>query len=84
MKISIIGAGNVGSALAERVLAQSLADVVLVDIAEGLAKGKALDLTDAAPLMGYKRSVIGTEGYKETSGSEAVVITAGLPRRPGM
>lgn len=84
MKVSIIGAGNVGSTLAERVLTHDLADVVLLDIAENLAKAKAYDLLDATPLMGYKKRISGTSDYKETAGSDAVVITAGLPRRPGM
>ena len=84
MKISIIGAGNVGSALAERVLAHNLADLVLLDIVEDLAKAKALDLLDASPIMGYKKHIHGTSDYKEISGSNIVLITAGLPRRPGM
>ena len=84
MKISVIGAGNVGSALAERVLAHNVADVVLVDIADGLAKGKALDLMDASPIMGYKKTILGTNAYKEIAGSDVVVVTAGFPRKPGM
>jgi len=84
MKVSVIGAGNVGSTLAERILMHSLADVVLLDIQEDLAKAKAFDLLDATPLMGYKKRISGTSDYKETTGSDAVVITAGLPRRPGM
>lgn len=84
MKISIIGAGNVGSALAERVLAHNLADVVLLDIIKGLAEAKALDLLDASPVMGYKKRIVGTDNYREISNSGIVVITAGLPRRPGM
>ncbi|MBN1353128.1 MAG: malate dehydrogenase [Candidatus Omnitrophica bacterium] len=84
MKISIIGAGNVGAMLAERILAKNLADVVLVDIVADLAKAKAYDLMDAAPIMGYKNRIRGTEDYKETEGSDIIVITAGLPRRPVM
>lgn len=84
MKISIIGAGNVGSALAERVLAHNVADVVLVDIAEGLAEAKAMDLTDASPLAGYSKRIIGTGDYKKTEGSRVVFVTAGFPRKPGM
>lgn len=84
MKISIIGAGNVGSTLAERILARNLADVVLVDIAGDLARAKALDLIDAAPLMGYRKNIAGTDNYQETSGSEIAVVTAGFPRQPGM
>ncbi len=84
MKISIIGAGNVGSALAERVLGRGLADVVLVDTAGDLARAKALDLIDSAPLMGYKKTVTGTNNYREINGSKIVVVTAGFPRQPGM
>jgi len=84
MKISIIGAGNVGSALAERVLTHNLADVVLLDIVEDLAKAKAFDLSDASPLMGYEKRVLGTSDYKETCDSKVVIVTAGFPRRPGM
>jgi len=84
MKISIIGAGNVGSALAERILTHKLADCVLVDVAENIAKAKELDLTDSAPIMGYQTSVIGTNNYEKIKNSEAVVITAGFPRTPGM
>ena len=84
MKVSIIGAGNVGSSLAERVLAHSLADVLLVDIAGDLAKGKAFDLSDASPVMGYKNSVQGTSDYKDIAGSDIICVTAGFPRRPGM
>ncbi len=84
MKISIIGAGNVGSALAERVLTYKLADVVLLDIIEDLARAKALDLSDASPLMGYEKRVLGTSDYKETRDSKVVIVTAGFPRRQGM
>ena len=84
MKISIIGAGNVGSALAERVLAHNLADVVLVDIAGDLAKAKAFDLSDASPIMQYKKRILGTTSYEKLDGSDIVVITAGFPRKPGM
>jgi malate dehydrogenase len=84
MKISIIGAGNVGSTLAERVLANNLADVALVDIAGDLARAKALDIKDATPLLGYKKHIEGTGDYKEVAGSGIIVITAGFPRKPGM
>ena len=83
-KISIVGAGNVGSALAERVLAGNLADIVLVDIAEGLAKGKACDLSDASSLTGYRKKITGTTSFEAIKASGIVVITAGFPRRPGM
>jgi len=84
MKISIVGAGNVGSALAERLLMRGLAEVVLVDIAGNLARAKALDLADAAPLMGYKTKITGTNNYEAIDGSEVIVVTAGFPRQPGM
>ncbi|MBL7156859.1 MAG: malate dehydrogenase [Candidatus Omnitrophica bacterium] len=84
MKISIVGAGNVGSTLAERILNHGLADVVLLDIREDLAKAKAFDLADTRPLMDYKKSVIGTGDYNEIRNSQIVVITAGFPRKPGM
>ena len=84
MKISIIGAGNVGATLAERVLMQNLSDVVLVDIAGDMAKGKSLDLLDSSPVMGYEKNIKGSGEYKDTENSDIVVITAGLPRKPGM
>lgn len=83
MKISIIGAGNVGSTLALRLLEHELADLVLLDVVPGLAKGKAQDLYDASAITGsYK--IIGTEDYAESKNSDIVVITAGLARKPGM
>jgi len=84
MKISVIGAGNVGSALAERILSNNLADVALVDIMGDMAKGKALDLMDSAPVMGYGKSIEGSDSYEIIKDSLAVVVTAGLPRKPGM
>ena len=84
MKISIIGAGNVGATLAERILSNNLADVVLLDIESDLARGKALDLEDASPLMGYEAKIEGTGDYGVISGSDIVVMTAGLARKPGM
>ena len=84
MKIAIIGAGNVGSTLAERVLAHDLADVILVDIASDLAKARAFDIMDASPVLGHEKKVRGTGDYKEIKNAGAVVITAGFPRRPGM
>ena len=83
-KISIIGAGAVGAALAQRVLETGMADVVLVDILKNVAQGKAFDLLDAAPIIGHEREILGTDNYEEIRSSEIVVITAGLPRRPGM
>src|SRR3989338_535217 len=83
-KISVIGAGAVGAALAQRVLETGMADVVLVDILKNVAQGKALDLLDAAPIIGHEREILGTDNYEEIRSSEIVVVTAGLPRRPGM
>lgn len=84
MKISIIGAGNVGSTLALRVLERKLAEVVLVDIAPGLAQGKVQDLYDSSALTASNFKILGTENYAEIKDSNIVIITAGLPRQPGM
>jgi malate dehydrogenase len=83
-KVSIIGAGNVGASAAERIVLRRLADVVLVDIVEGLPQGKCLDLNEAAPVDGYDMHLTGSNGYEATAGSDIVVITSGLPRKPGM
>lgn len=83
-KVSIIGAGNVGATLAMRIAEAALADVVLIDIAEDISLGKAMDLTDAAPIMRHDCSISATSNYKEIAGSDVVVITAGFPRTPGM
>jgi len=84
MKVSIIGAGAVGATLAQRVLESGLADTVLLDILKNIAAGKALDLLDAGPIVGHERSIIGTGDYSRIASSDIVVITAGLPRKPGM
>jgi malate dehydrogenase len=85
-KISIIGAGNVGATCAHWAAAKELGDIVLLDIPdrEGVAKGKALDLACCAPIERFDARVIGTSDYKDIGGSDVVVITAGLPRKPGM
>lgn len=83
-KISIIGAGNVGSTLAMRIAERGLADVVIVDIKEGVAKARSLDISDAASIIGYESKVYGTENFNEIRDSSLVVITAGFPRNPGM
>ena len=77
-----MGAGNVGATAAQEIARRDYADVVLVDIKENLPQGKALDLNEAAPVLGYEPSIIGSNGYDETAGSDVVVITAGLPRKP--
>jgi len=84
VKVTIVGAGNVGATCAQRIAEADIADVALIDIAEGLAAGKALDLTQAAPLVGHSRRIVGGEDYTLAEGSDVVVITAGLPRKPGM
>ena len=83
-KITVVGAGNVGATTAQRLAERDYADVVLVDIVEGMPQGKALDLNQAGPVVGYEPKIVGTNGYEETSGSDIVVITSGLPRKPGM
>src|SRR5438309_1455709 len=83
-KITIVGAGNVGATAAQRLAERDYADVVLVDIVEGLPQGKALDLNQSGPVVGYEPNMVGTNGYEETSGSDVVVITSGFPRKPGM
>src|SRR2546423_1459985 len=83
-KITVVGAGNVGATCAQRIAERDYADVVLVDIVEGLPQGKALDLNQSGPVVGYEPHVTGTNGYDESAGSDIVVITSGSPRKPGM
>jgi malate dehydrogenase len=83
-KVTVVGAGNVGATCAQVLALRDYADVVLVDIKEGLPQGKALDIDQMGAVLGYEPSVTGSNGYDETAGSEVVVITAGLPRQPGM
>src|SRR5205807_4705234 len=83
-KITIVGAGNVGATLAQRLAERDYADVVVVDIVEGLPQGKALDLLESGPIVGYDSRVTGANTYTETAGSNIVVVTSGLPRKPGM
>ncbi|MDR2642050.1 MAG: malate dehydrogenase, partial [Planctomycetaceae bacterium] len=85
-KISIIGAGNVGATTAHWVAAAELGDIVLLDIpqTENMPKGKALDLFEASPIFGFDSCVVGTTNYADTADSDVVVITAGIPRKPGM
>jgi len=83
-KIAVIGAGNVGATCAQRVLERGLADVALVDVVDGLAAGKALDLAEAAPLEGHDCRITGSTSYEIIRGSQVVVVTAGLARKPGM
>jgi malate dehydrogenase len=83
-KITVVGAGNVGATCAQVLAQRDYANVVLVDIKEGLPQGKALDIDQMGAVLGYEVSVSGSNSYEETAGSEVVVITAGLPRQPGM
>lgn len=83
-KVTVVGSGNVGATTAQRLVDQQLADVVLVDILEGIPQGKALDLLEAGPVEGYDFELIGSNNYEDTENSDVVVITAGLPRKPGM
>jgi malate dehydrogenase len=83
-RITVVGAGNVGATAAHWIASKELGDVVLVDIVEGVPQGKSLDLAQAAPIEGYDVKLIGTNGYAETKDSDVVIITAGLPRKPGM
>jgi malate dehydrogenase len=83
-KVTVVGAGNVGATCAQELARRDYCDIVLVDIKEGLPQGKALDINQAGPVLGYEPKVVGTNGYDETAGSDVVVITAGLPRQPGM
>jgi malate dehydrogenase len=80
----VVGAGNVGATTGQRLAERGYCDVVLVDIVEGLPQGKALDLLEAGPVVGYDTRVVGTNGYEETAGSRICVITSGVPRKPGM
>ena len=83
-KISLIGAGQIGGTLAHLISIKELADVVLFDVAEGLAKGKALDIAQSTSISGSNINLVGTNNYKDTENSDVVIITAGIPRKPGM
>ena len=85
MKITVVGAGNVGATAAQRLAERELAEeVVLVDVVEGLPQGKGLDMYESAPVLGFDTKVTGANGYEETAGSDIAIITAGLARKPGM
>src|SRR5205807_3750020 len=84
-KITVVGAGNVGATTAQRIAEKELArSVVMVDVVEGIPQGKALDQWQSAPIEGFDSRVIGTNGYEESAGSDLVIITAGIARKPGM
>lgn len=83
-KLTIIGAGNVGAACAQQLVNENCADVVLLDVIEGLPQGKALDIMEATPILNRSASIIGTNSYDETANSDVVIVTSGLGRKPGM
>ena len=83
-KVTVVGAGNVGANTAQKIAAKELADVVLVDVVDGIPQGKGLDMLESAPVEGYDVRIIGANSYEQTAGSDIVVITAGFPRKPGM
>jgi malate dehydrogenase len=83
-KVTVVGAGNVGATCALEVARRDYADVVLVDIVENLPQGKALDMNQMGAVLGFEPRIVGSNGYEETAGSDVVVITAGVPRKPGM
>ena len=83
-KITLIGAGQIGGTLAHLIVLKKLGDVVLFDVAEGLAKGKALDIAQSSPVHNFDNKIIGTNNYKDIKNSDVIIITAGVPRKPGM
>jgi malate dehydrogenase len=83
-KVTVVGAGNVGATAAQRLAEKELADVVLIDVVEGLAQGKALDLQEAAPVEKHDAKLVGAHLYEASKGSDIVIVTAGVPRKPGM
>ena len=83
-KIALIGGGQIGGVLAQLAALRELGDVVLFDIVEGLPQGKTLDIAEAAPIDGFDVSVKGTNSYEDIKGADVVIVTAGLPRKPGM
>ena len=83
-KVTVVGAGNVGATAAQRIVEKQLADVVLVDIVDGLAEGKALDMMQSAATEGFDTSIIGSSSYEKTDNSDVIIVTAGIARKPGM
>ena len=83
-KITLIGAGQIGGTLAHLIALKDLADVVLFDVAAGIAKGKALDIAQSSPVNGFNVNLMGTDNYEDTKNSDVIIITAGVPRKPGM
>ena len=83
-KLTVVGAGHVGATTAQKLIEKDLGDVVLLDKIEGMPQGKALDMMESAPLLGFDSTITGTNDYKDTAHSDIVIITAGVPRKPGM
>tara|TARA_Y100000590_G_scaffold447044_1_gene581652 strand:+ start:1169 stop:2101 length:933 start_codon:yes stop_codon:yes gene_type:complete len=83
-KVTVVGAGNVGATTAQRIFDKELADVVLVDIVDGLPQGKALDMLESGPILGTDATIVGSNHYDETANSDVVVVTSGIARKPGM
>ena len=83
-KISLIGAGQIGGTLAHLIAIKELGNIVLFDVAEGLAKGKALDIAQSSGVTGFNVNIVGTNNYNDTKDSDVIIITAGVPRKPGM
>ena len=84
MKVTVVGAGNVGATLAQRLIEKDLAEVALVDVVEGIPQGKALDMRQSANVLGFTHKLVGANSYDVTAGSDVIVITAGIARKPGM
>jgi len=84
VKVTVVGAGNVGGSIAQRLAEKNWYDIILVDIVEGMPQGKALDLVEAGPVCAYDSAVVGANSYEATKDSDLVIITSGIPRRPGM
>jgi malate dehydrogenase len=83
-KVTVVGSGNVGATVAQRLADRRMGDVVLIDIIEGVPQGKGLDLLESGPIEGYDIKIRGTNDYADTANSDLVVMTAGFPRKPGM
>src|SRR6266498_2643361 len=83
-KVTVVGAGNVGATVAQRIVEKEIADVVLIDIIPGLPQGKSLDMLESAPVEGFDAKMVGSNSYEQAAGSDLVVVTAGVPRKPGM
>src|SRR5918996_1129909 len=83
-KVTVVGAGNVGATAAQRLVEREVADVVLIDILEGIPQGKALDIMESAPVERFDARMRGSNGYELSDGSDVIVVTAGLARKPGM